>query len=168
MVHFISSRGTEYEVPVITAFRTNNLAASNPRGGVLPYMGHIAMCRCEGYVFQAVYSSIGYINQSGWVWDRLSFFTKLTSWLKILSRLRKPGIATQKYKHMKSASLNFYDSASTALIHDYHKTLLDVINCQKLEFRSDLGSLNFSRLLGSLKSLGERVSSVKQPEFFIN
>ena len=26
------------------------------------------------------------------------------------------GIATQKYKQMKSASLNFHDSASTALI----------------------------------------------------
>ena len=36
---------------------------------------------------------------------------------------------------MKSASLNFHDSASTALIHDYHKTLLDIINRQKLEFR---------------------------------
>ena len=34
--------------------------------GVLPYMGHIGMCRCEGYGFQAVYSSIGYINQSVW------------------------------------------------------------------------------------------------------
>ena len=92
-------------------------------------MGHIGMCRCEGYGFQAVYSSIGYINQSVWVWNGLSFFTKLTSWLKILSRLRKPGIATQKYKQMKSASLNFYDAASTALIHDYHKTLLGIINC---------------------------------------
>ena len=29
-------------------------------GGVLPYMGYIGMCRCEGYGFQAVYSSIGY------------------------------------------------------------------------------------------------------------
>ena len=38
-----------------------------PRGGVLPYMGHIGMCRCEGYGFQAAYSSIGYINQSVWV-----------------------------------------------------------------------------------------------------
>ena len=28
---------------------------------------------------------------------------------------------------MKSASVNFHDSASTALIHDYHKTLLDII-----------------------------------------
>ena len=65
---------------------------------------------------------------------------KLTSWLKILPRLRKPGIATQKYKQMKSASLNFHNSASTALKHDYHKALLDIINCQKSEFRSDLGS----------------------------
>ena len=36
-------------------------------GGGLPYMGYIGMCRCEGYDFQAVYSSIGYINQSVWV-----------------------------------------------------------------------------------------------------
>ena len=36
-------------------------------GGVLPYMGYIGMCRCEGYGFQAVYSSIAYINQSVWV-----------------------------------------------------------------------------------------------------
>ena len=36
-------------------------------GGVLPYMGYIDMCRCEGYGFQAVYSSIEYINQSVWV-----------------------------------------------------------------------------------------------------
>ena len=36
-------------------------------GGILPYMGYIGMCRCEGYGFQAVYSRIGYINQSIWV-----------------------------------------------------------------------------------------------------
>ena len=36
-------------------------------GGVLPYMGYIGMCRCEGYAFQAVYSRIGYVNQSVWV-----------------------------------------------------------------------------------------------------
>ena len=36
-------------------------------GGGMPYMGYIGMCRCEGYGFQAVYSSIGYINQSVWV-----------------------------------------------------------------------------------------------------
>ena len=40
----------------------------NPGGeGVLPYMGYIGMCRCEGYGFQAVYSRIGYVNQSVWV-----------------------------------------------------------------------------------------------------
>ena len=55
---------------------------------------------------------------------------KMNSWLKILSKLRKPGIATQKCKQMKSASLNFHDSASTAMIQDYHKALLDIINCQ--------------------------------------
>ena len=39
-----------------------------PGGGeVLSYMGYIGMCRCEGYGFQAVYSRIGYINQSVWV-----------------------------------------------------------------------------------------------------
>ena len=36
-------------------------------GGVLPYMGYMGMCRCEGYGFQPVYSRIGYINQSVWV-----------------------------------------------------------------------------------------------------
>ena len=35
--------------------------------GVLPYMGYIGMCHCEGYGFQAVYSGKGYINQSVWV-----------------------------------------------------------------------------------------------------
>ena len=35
---------------------------------------------------------------------------------------------------MKSASLNFHDRASTALIHDYLKTLPDIINCQKSDF----------------------------------
>ena len=38
-----------------------------PGGGVLPCMGYIGMCRCEGYGFQAVYSRIGYINQRVWV-----------------------------------------------------------------------------------------------------
>ena len=31
-------------------------------GGVLPYMGHIGMCCCEGYGFQAVSSSIGRVG----------------------------------------------------------------------------------------------------------
>ena len=38
-----------------------------PGGGVLPHMGYIGMCRCEGYSFQVVYSRIGYVNQSVWV-----------------------------------------------------------------------------------------------------
>ena len=29
-------------------------------GGVLPYMGYIGMCHCEGYGFQAVYSRVGH------------------------------------------------------------------------------------------------------------
>ena len=58
-------------------------------GGVLPYMGYIGMCRCEGYGFQAFYSRIGYITQRVRVQNRVSFFRKLISWLKILSRLGK-------------------------------------------------------------------------------
>ena len=69
------------------------MAVESPEGGggggrgVLPYMGYIGMCRCEGYGFQAVYSRIGYINQSVWVYNRVSFFRKPISWWKILSRL---------------------------------------------------------------------------------
>ena len=40
--------------------KISQLQRKIPEGGVLPYMGH------EGYGFQAVYSSIGYINQSAW------------------------------------------------------------------------------------------------------
>ena len=40
-------------------------------GGVLPYMGYIGMCHCEGYGFQAVYSGIGYISKSeSWVLEK--------------------------------------------------------------------------------------------------
>ena len=42
-------------------------AGAGAGGGILPYMGYIGMCRCEGYGFQAVYSRIGLINQSVWV-----------------------------------------------------------------------------------------------------
>ena len=45
----------------------NNKEKTPGGGGVLPYMGYMGMCRCEGYGFQAVYSRIGYINQSVWV-----------------------------------------------------------------------------------------------------
>ena len=37
------------------------------RGGGTDIYGYVGMCRCEGYGFQAVYSRIGYINQSVWV-----------------------------------------------------------------------------------------------------
>ena len=47
--------------------KTKDLSPGKGGGGVLPYMGYIGMCRCEGYGFQAVYSSVGYINQSVWV-----------------------------------------------------------------------------------------------------
>ena len=50
-----------YFPPADSSFRPQG---QYPGGGVLPYMGHVGMCRCEGYGFQAVYSSIGYINQS--------------------------------------------------------------------------------------------------------
>ena len=43
---------------------TCNPEVRSPGGGVLPYMGYMGMCRCEGYGFKAVYSRIGYINQS--------------------------------------------------------------------------------------------------------
>ena len=48
---------------------TESLEQPMPGGGgeVLPYMDYIGMCRCEGYGFQAVYSRIGYINQSVYV-----------------------------------------------------------------------------------------------------
>ena len=44
------------------------LSQSGGGGGVTVIYGpYMSMCRCEGYGFQAVYSSIGYINQSVWV-----------------------------------------------------------------------------------------------------
>ena len=41
----------------------------------------------KGMVFKQF--RIGYINQGVWVSNRVSFFRKLISWLKILSRLGK-------------------------------------------------------------------------------
>ena len=52
-------------------------------GGVLPYMGYIGICCCEGYGFQAVYSGIGSINQRERGSNRLSFFRKLIKWLRL-------------------------------------------------------------------------------------
>ena len=50
-----------------TFFSSHKALDPGGGGGVLPYMGHISMCRCEGYDFQAVYSRIEYINQRVWV-----------------------------------------------------------------------------------------------------
>ena len=44
-----------------------NIKDKSNGAGVLPYMGYIGMCCCEGYGFQAGYSRIGYINQNIWV-----------------------------------------------------------------------------------------------------
>ena len=50
--------------PSVANFDNKLEAQREGGGGVLPYMGYICMCRCEGYGFQAVYCRIGYINQS--------------------------------------------------------------------------------------------------------
>ena len=69
----------------------NSSKESAREEGVLPYMGYIGMCRCEGYGFHAVNSRIffschnpyvgigpvnsriGYINQNVWVKNMVSF-----------------------------------------------------------------------------------------------
>ena len=48
-------------------YRVNTLTGPPQGAMVLPYMGYIGMCPCEGYGFQAVYSSIGYINVCVWI-----------------------------------------------------------------------------------------------------
>ena len=68
----VSIRQLHLIIVKVTAciFRPNKYVHAGGEG-VLPYMGNIGMCRCEGYGFQAVYSSIGYINQS--VWSRIGY-----------------------------------------------------------------------------------------------
>ena len=84
-------------------------------GGTAIYMCSIGMCCCEGYCFQAVYSRIGYINQRVWVQNRVSFFRKLISWLKILSRL---GTQLLQYRGIWGvySSIGQQDSAELALV----------------------------------------------------
>ena len=61
-------RGAKSTSAELISVSTLSLGLSHTGGGgVLPYMGYIGMCRCEGYGFQAVYSGIGYINQSVWL-----------------------------------------------------------------------------------------------------
>ena len=72
-VYFLpgSSCGQGLKPPLESGFkkrqflRADSSGAGKGEGG--SYMGYIGMCRCEGYGFQAVYSRIGYINQSVWV-----------------------------------------------------------------------------------------------------
>ena len=56
-------------VELVATIKKENENSFTPGGGggVLPYMGYICMCCCEGYGFQAVYFRIGYINQNIWV-----------------------------------------------------------------------------------------------------
>ena len=77
-------------------------------------MGYMGMCRCEGYGFQAVYSRIGYINQSVWVQSRISFFRKLISCLKILARLGKQLL--QDRGDLGSSSIGQQNLAELALL----------------------------------------------------
>ena len=79
-------------------------------------MGYIVMCHCEGYDFQAVYSGIGYINQSTYVQNRVSFSRKLINWLKILvyTLQGNPELPLKNIKKIKSANLYLYNSAYSA------------------------------------------------------
>ena len=56
-------RTKDKESSYLCGSKNNNVeqkVAENPGGGgVLPYMGYVGMCRCEGYGFQALYSRIG-------------------------------------------------------------------------------------------------------------
>ena len=66
---------SKHQAPVVQTMDSAILGGAGGGGGVymayMAYMGYIGMCRCEGYGFQAVYSSIGYINQSVWVYNRV-------------------------------------------------------------------------------------------------
>ena len=46
-------------VAIYLPVNTDKLSAGWGGGGLLPYMGYIGMCRCEGCGFQVVYCGIG-------------------------------------------------------------------------------------------------------------
>ena len=50
-------------------------------------MGYMGMCAVKGMVFKLFTLTVGYMNQSVWVQNGISFFRKLISWLKIFSDL---------------------------------------------------------------------------------
>ena len=55
-------RTKDKESSYLCGSKNNNVeqkVAKNPGGGLLPYLGYIGMCRCEGYGFQAVHSRTG-------------------------------------------------------------------------------------------------------------
>ena len=82
------------------------------RGGVLPYMGYIGMCRCEWYGF-SLRQGIQ-VRQFG-------------------SKVGKQEFALKNKKNC--LTLNLFTSASSMLIDGCYKTLMGIINCQKSRFR---------------------------------
>ena len=79
--------------------------------------------RCEGKILLTLFGSHIFhmatekkISVASWrlpkkvnfgPWNRVSFFTKLTGWLKISSRVRKPGIAISKIKKTQIGKFKF-------------------------------------------------------------
>ena len=63
---FFLEMGESYTAWVEIILRSCSCKVLDP-GGYCHIWGYIGMCRCDGYGFQAVYASIGYINQSVWV-----------------------------------------------------------------------------------------------------
>ena len=103
--------------------------------GVLPYISNIGMCRCEGYGCEVINSKIGYYKSERLGLHRVSFFTKRTSWLKVLSRLRKPGNATQKYEKVKSAKFKFTQLSLNSVDRWLSWNTTGYYNCQKSGLR---------------------------------
>ena len=63
---------------VKSALRVNQLKEGLTPGGVgevLPYMGYVGMCGCEGYGFQAVYYRTGCIRRLGLQWGIIFYET---------------------------------------------------------------------------------------------
>ena len=93
----------------------------------MPYLGYIGMGRCEGYGFQAGYCWIGYINQTVWVQNRISFSRKLINWLKILFQSRGTGNCHSNHKKIKSVLFFFFFSKRS-----YFKSVLHVYTLSKI------------------------------------
>ena len=64
-----TTRVGEFSYLALVGLQPLMIALNGPPGGGRYWHIHVwaislGVCRCEGYGFQAVYSSIGYINQS--------------------------------------------------------------------------------------------------------